>query len=158
VIDSLLSGGRSSRLYKSLVKEKQLAVHVSTDAGVPGAVYPSLFTIQATPRAPHSTVELETGIYAELDRLKNEPVDPHELQKVLNNLDADLIRSLDSNSGLSSRLSYFQAVAGSWRYLLENRDRIAHVKAEDVSRVARQYFVEKNRTVATLVKKEEEKK
>jgi len=49
-------------------------------------------------------------------------------------------------------------VAGSWRYLLENRDRIAHVKAEDVSRVARQYFVEKNRTVATLVKKEEEKK
>ncbi len=153
VIDSLLSGGRSSRLYKTLVKEKQLAVNVSTSTGVPGARYPNLFMIQATPRAPHTPNELETAIYAELDRLKSEPVQPRELQKGLNNLDADLIRSLDSNSGLASQLSYFQAVAGTWRYLLDNRDRIARVTAEDVSRVARQYFVKSNRVVATLVKK-----
>lgn len=156
VIDSLLSGGRSSRLYTTLVKEKRLAVSVSTSAGVPGARYPDLFIIQATPRAPHSPRELEEAIYAELDRLKTEPVQPRELQKVLNKLDADLIRSLDSNSGLAAQLSYFQAVAGSWRYLLEIRGRIAQVTAEDVSRVARQYFVKRNRTVATLVKKENE--
>jgi predicted Zn-dependent peptidase len=74
----------------------------------------------------------------------------------LNNLDADRIRLLDSNSGLASQLSYFQTVAGTWRYLLDNRDRIARVTAEDVSRVARQYFVKRNRVVATLVKKENE--
>ncbi|MEK6683943.1 MAG: pitrilysin family protein [Nitrospirota bacterium] len=153
VIDSLLSGGRSSRLYKTLVKEKQRAVNVSTSTGVPGARYPNLFMIQATPRFPHTPNELETAIYAELDRLKTEPVQPRELQKGLNNLDADRIRSLDSNSGLASHLSYFQAVAGTWRYLPENRERIARVKAEDVSRVARQYFVKSNRVVATLVKK-----
>jgi len=153
VIDSLLSGGRSSRLYKTLVKEKQLAVSVSTGADVPGARYPSLFMIQAVPRAPHATGELETAIDAELGRLKTEPVQPRELQKVLNNLDADLIRSLDSDSGLASQLGAAQAIAGTWRYLLENRDAIARVTAEDVLRVARRYFVKSNRTVATLVKK-----
>jgi predicted Zn-dependent peptidase len=158
VIDFLLSGGRSSRLYTTLVKEKQLAVSVSTSAGVPGARYPGLFIIRATPRAPHSTEELEAAVYAELDRLKTEPVQSRELEKVLNNLDADLIRSLDSNSGLASQLGYFQAVAGSWRYLLESRERIARVTAEDVSRVARNYFEKRNRTVATLVKKENESK
>jgi predicted Zn-dependent peptidase len=153
VIDSLLSGGRSSRLYKTLVKEKQLAVGVSTSADVPGARYPNLFMIQAIPRAPHTSREVEAAIYAELDRLKNEPVQPRELQKVLNNLDADLIRSLDSNSGLASELSSAQALAGTWRYLLENRRQIARVKAEDVSRVAGRYFVKSSRVVATLVKK-----
>jgi predicted Zn-dependent peptidase len=71
----------------------------------------------------------------------------------LNNLDADLIRSLDSNSGLASELSSAQALAGTWRYLLENRRQIARVKAEDVSRVAGRYFVKSSRVVATLVKK-----
>jgi predicted Zn-dependent peptidase len=153
VIDSLLSDGRSSRLYKTLVKEKQLAVGVSTSADVPGARYPNLFMIQAIPRAPHTAPEVEAAIYAELDRLKNEPVQPRELQKVLNNLDADLIRSLDSNSGLASELSSAQALAGTWRYLLENRRQISQVKAEDVSRVAKRYFVKGHRVVATLVKK-----
>jgi predicted Zn-dependent peptidase len=153
VIESLLSDGRSSRLYTTLVKEKQLAVNVSATTGVPGARYPNLLMIQATPRAPHTPDELETAIYTELDRLKSEPVQSRELQKVLNKLDADLIRSLDSNSGLASQLSYSQAVAGTWRYFLESRDRIAGVKAEDVARVARQYFVKSNRIVATLVKK-----
>jgi len=153
VIDSLLSDGRSSRLFKALVKEKQLAVSVSTSADVPGARYPSLFLIQAIPRAPHTAGEVEAAIYTELDRLKNEPVEARELQKVLNNLDAALIRTLDSNSGLASELSSAQALAGTWRYVLENRRLIANVKAEDVSRVARQYFVKRNRVVATLVKK-----
>jgi predicted Zn-dependent peptidase len=153
VMESLLSDGRSSRLYRTLVKEKQLAVNVSASTAVPGARYPNLFMIQGAPRAPHTTMELETAVYAELDRLKNEPVPSHELQKVLNNLDADLVRSLDSNSGLASQLSYFQAIAGTWRYLLDNRNRIARVTPEDLSRVARQYFVKRNRVVATLVKK-----
>lgn len=156
VIDSLLSDGRSSRLYKALVKEKQLAVSVGTSADVPGVRYPNLFVIQAIPRAPHTAGEVESAVYTELDRLKNEPVEARELQKVLNNLDAALLRTLDSNSGLASELSSAQALAGTWRYVLENRRRIANVKAEDVMRVARQYFVKGNRVVATLVKKEKD--
>ena len=153
VIDSLLSDGRSSRLYTSLVKERQSALNVSTNNGAPGVRYPNLFLIQATPRAPHTTAELEAAVDAELDRLKREPVPPRELRKVLNRLDADLIRSLDSNSGLASQLSFFKTVAGDWRYLLNNRERAARVSAEDVMRVARAYFVKSHRVVATLVRK-----
>ncbi len=91
-------------------------------------------------------------MYEELQRLKTEPVTARELEKVLNNLDAGLIRSLRSSSGLASQLAYFQAVAKDWRYLLEARKRIAAVTPEDIRRVANKYFTKSNRTVTTLVK------
>ncbi|MBI3803817.1 MAG: insulinase family protein [Nitrospirae bacterium] len=151
VIDALLSMGRTSRLYKKLVEEKKIAIAVGTNSGTPGVRYPSLFTLSATPRAPHTTAEVEAAIYEEIDRLKTEPPSPKELEKIITNIDASLIRSLRSNSGLASQLAYFQAVAGDWRYVLQNRDDIAKVTGEDVMRVARTYFTKKNRTVATLV-------
>jgi predicted Zn-dependent peptidase len=154
VIDSLLSRGRTSRLYEKLVKEEKIAVSVSSSAGTPGARYPSLFTVSATPRAPHTTLELEEAIYEVLERLKTEPPSEKELEKVITNIDASLIRSLRSNSGLAGRLSYFEAVADDWRYTLRNRDAIAKVTAEDVMRVAQTYFIKKSRTVATLVQQE----
>ena len=73
-------------------------------------------------------------------------------------LDADLVRSLRSNSGLASQLSFYQTVAGTWRYVVQARDRIAAVTADDVQRVAGQYLTRANRTVAVLVKKPAERK
>ena len=75
--------------------------------------------------APHTTAEVEAAIYEELERLKREPVSPKELEKVLNNLDADFVRGLRSNSGLASQLALYQAVAGDWRYILTSRDKVA---------------------------------
>jgi len=156
VIDSLLSEGRTSRLYTTLVKEKQLALNISTGSDVPGARYPNLFVITAVPRLPHTTQELEEAIYTELERLKKEPVEQRELTKILNQLDASLIRSLSTNSGLAAQLAYYEAVAGSWRYLLDARERVIKVTSDDVMRVAKRYFIKSNRTVATLVKKVKE--
>jgi predicted Zn-dependent peptidase len=153
VIDSILGDGRSSRLYRSLVKEKRLAVSVSTSSGTPGARYSNLFVIDAVPRAPHTTAELEEAITVELERLKTEPVEAKDLQKTLNQLDAYLIHSLKSNSGLASQLAYYEAVAGDWRYLVSSHDRIAQVTLEDIQRVARKYFVKKNRVLGALTKK-----
>jgi predicted Zn-dependent peptidase len=152
VIDSVLSEGQTSRLYQRLVREKRLAAGVGTQSGFPGVKAPNLFVISATPLAPHTTKEIEAAILEELDRLQTEPVSPAELQKVLNHLDAELVRSLRSNSGLASQLSFYQTVAKDWRYLLKIRDRIAAVTSEDIQRVAARYFVPSNRTVATLVK------
>ena len=154
VIDSLLSNGRTSRFFKKIVEEKQIAASVSTSSGVPGARFPNLFLIRGVPRAPHTTQEVEEAVYTELVRLGNEPVDPMELQKILNQLDAGLIRSLQSNSGMASQLSYFETVAGSWRYILKAREDIGKVSPEDIMRVAKTYFTKENRTVATLIKKE----
>ncbi len=150
VIDALLSMGRTSRLYKKLVVELKIAVSVSTAGGSPGARFDNLFTLSATPRAPHTTKELEDALYAELERLKTEAPSQAELDKVITNIDASLVRSLRSNSGMAGQLAYFEAVAGDWRYVLRNRDAIAKVTGADVMRVAKKTFIKKNRTVATL--------
>jgi predicted Zn-dependent peptidase len=151
VIDILLSDGRSSRLYKKLVDEQKIVTGVATGSGSPGARFSNLFTVSATPRAPHTPEEVEAAIYEELERLKSEPVSADELSKVMAHIDAALVRSLQSNSGLASGLAYFEAVAGSWRYTLRNREAIAKVTPDDILRVARTYFAKKNRVVATLV-------
>jgi predicted Zn-dependent peptidase len=75
----------------------------------------------------------------------------------VNNLDADMVRALRSNSGLASQLALYHTVAGNWRYILKARDKVAAVAAADIQRVATQYFTKSNRTVATLVKKTADK-
>ena len=157
VIDAVLGDGLTSRLHQKLVREKRLAASVGSDASHPGVRAPNLFIVTATPLAPHTTAEVETAIYEELERLKREPVSSQELEKVLNNLDADLVRGLRSNSGLAAQLALHQAVAGDWRYILTSRDKVAKVTAADVQRVATQYFTKSNRTVAVLVKKHTDK-
>ncbi len=153
VIDAVMSDGLTSRLHQKLVREKRLAASVGSDANHPGVRAPNLFILTATPLAPHTTAEVEAAIYEEIERLKQEPVSSSELEKVLNNLDADLVRGLRSNSGLASQIALYQAVAGDWRYILTSRDKVAAVTAADVQRVAKQYFTKSNRTVAVLVKK-----
>ena len=157
VIDAVLSDGLTSRLYTSLVREKRIAASVGSDSNYPGVRSPNLFILNAMPLAPHTTAEVEAAIYAEIERLKTEPVTAKELEKVLNNLDADLVRALRSNGGLASQLALFQTVAGDWRYVLKSRDKIAAVTPADIQRVAAEYFTKSNRTVATLVKKAGEK-
>jgi len=152
VIEALLSDGRTSRLHKRLVQDKQLASGVSAFSDYPGAKYPNLFVIGATPRAPHTAAEVEQAVYEELDRLKKEPVTPRELEKILNQIDAGQVRSLRSNGGMASQLAYFQAISGNWREAFTRRDRIAKVSPEDIRRVAAQHFTKSNRVVATLVR------
>lgn len=153
VISFLLSGGRTSQLYKHLVEDQQIAAHVETLAMFPGKKYPTLFLVVGVPFAPHTLEELEDALYAELEQLKTEPVDERELQKVINNVEASFIHSLSSNSGLAAQLTFAQSVMGDWRALEEQVERIKTVTTEDVMRVAKTYFTKQNRTVAWLVKK-----
>jgi predicted Zn-dependent peptidase len=153
VIDELLTDGPTSRLYTKLVRDERLAASVNSDANYPGVRSANLFVLSATPLAPHQAAEVEAAILAELERLKKEPVSAKELERIINNLDADMVRALRSNSGLASQLALYQTVAGDWRYVLKSRDKIAAVTPDDIQRVAAQYFTKSNRTVATLVKK-----
>ena len=158
VIDAVLGDGLTSRLYTNLVRENRIAASVNSDSNYPGVRSPNLFVLSATPLAPHTTADIETAIYAELERLKTEPVSAKELEKVLNNIDADLVRALRSNGGLASQLALYQTVAGDWRYVIKARDKIATVRPADIQRVAGEYFTKSNRTVATLVKKAGDKR
>ena len=153
VITMLLADGKNSRLYKKLVVEQQLASDVSAFFG-PGSRYPNLFIISAVPRSPRTMLEVEEAIYGELELLKREPVSPRELQQILNKLEADEIQALSSNSGLAYRLTEYESVAGTWRYLAEHRAKVAEVTPTDVMAAAKKYFVPDNRTV-TFIKKRE---
>ncbi|MRR54401.1 MAG: insulinase family protein [Deltaproteobacteria bacterium] len=153
VITMLLADGKNSRLYKKLVVEKQLASDVSAFYG-PGSRYANLFVISAVPRSPHTMREVEEAIYAELEILKKEPVSQRELQQVLNKLEADEIQSLSSNGGLAYRLTEYESVAGTWRYLTEHRAKVAKVTPAEVMNAAKKYLVPDNRTVAFITKRE----
>jgi predicted Zn-dependent peptidase len=153
VIQSLLSNGRTSRLYKKLIEEDRVAVMARSYSG--GSKYPDLFFAFASPRHPHTTEEVEKAIYEQLERLKTEPPSEWELQKIKNQLEANFIRGLVSNSGLADEIGYYEAVADDWRYVNTAIERIKAVTGKDVMRVASKYFVKTNRTVGTLVQKKE---
>jgi predicted Zn-dependent peptidase len=142
--------GRTSRLYKSLVKEKKIAVVATGFPGLPGNKYPGLFLFYAVPARGHSNQECEEAIDAEIERLKTELVSPEELAKAKTRSRASLIRQLASNSGLARQLTFYEVVTGDWRNLFKQLDEIEQVTAEDIQRVAREYFVRKNRTVGVI--------
>ncbi|NQT83331.1 insulinase family protein [bacterium] len=149
VLAQILSSGRTSRLYRKLIEELQIAVDIwSGDS--PGK-YPNLYYIFAEPRAPHTIEDVEKVIYAELDRLKVKPVSSWELQKAKNRLEASFISQLDSNSGLAARIGLYEAI-DTWRHINTALDRWKAVSAEDIMRVALAYLKKSNSTVAFIEK------
>ena len=152
IIDALLSSGRTSRLYQSLIVRDKIATSISTENGLPGARYPNLFVIEALPRAPHTCTEAASAIYKEIERLKDKPVSHYELQKVKNQLQASFIRGLESNAGLASQLSYFKIISGDWRYLEKHGEIIDKITPSDIQAVAKKYLTAENRTAARLVR------
>ncbi len=149
-ITEIVGTGRTSRLYKSLVKEKRIAVAASGFPGMPGNKYPSLFLFYAVPARGHTNQVCEEAIYAEIDKLKTEPVLPEELEKAKTRSRAGLIRQLASNSGLASLLTFYEVITGDWRNLFKQLDDIDKVTAEDIQRVAKKYFTTKNQTVGII--------
>ena len=153
MISAILSDGRTSRFYKNIV-EQSIAVSANAINGYPGGRYDNLFVISATPRSPNTTADVEAAIYAELERLKTEPVEEKEFKRILKQVDASFIRGLSSNAGMARQLTYYEALAGDWRYILGWRENMYKITPEDIMKVANTYLTKSNRTVATLVKKE----
>ena len=150
VISMLMSNGRTSRLYKSLVRDKKIAVNASGFNGFPGEKYPNLFAFFAVPSTGHTATDVAEPIHAEIDRLKNEDVPADELQSVKTRVRAGLLRELDSNAGLALQLAQYQTLYGDWRELFREVERIDKVTPQDVRRVATSTFVPANRTVAMV--------
>ncbi|MDO3379267.1 M16 family metallopeptidase [Geoalkalibacter halelectricus] len=155
LVNLILGQGRTSRLHRSLVLEQQLATAVQTFI-TPGSRYPNLFVIAATPRHPHTTAEVEAAIYAELERLAREPVSAAELERAVNRLRTDRLRFLRSNEGLARMLTFYQSVAGDWRYVLTYDDIVAEIDAQDVMETAARWLHSGNRTVVTLERGEQQ--
>ena len=149
VLQGILSSGKSSRLYKSLVYDKQLALYAGGDYD-DITNDPNLFYIYAGVMPGKSTGEVEQALYAEIEKLKTAPVTDEELQKAKNQIEASFIMGQDSVFYQAMLLGQFETVA-NWNLLEKYVDNIRAVTKEDVQRVARQYFSEDNRTVGILI-------
>ena len=149
-ITDVMSNGRTSRLYRSLVRDKRIAIQSAGFSGMPGTKYQHLFAFYAFPTPGHTTAEVRDAIHEQIDLLRKQDITDEELKMVKTRARASLIRSLGSNSGLASELATYQARFGDWRELFRQIDKIDKVTKADIRRVANQYFVEQNRTEAMI--------
>ena len=150
-VSDILSNGRVSRLYRSLVRDKKIAAAAAGFPGFPGEKYPNLFAFFAVPTPGHTTDECRDAIRSEIERLKSEDVSDEELHMVKTRSKADLIRRLGDNQGLAFQLGSYQALHGDWRELFRSVDKIDKVTKADIRRVAAAVFTEQNRTVGQIV-------
>jgi predicted Zn-dependent peptidase len=149
-IADLMSEGRTSRLYRALVRDKKIASFSAGFTGLPGNKYPHLFAFYAFPLPGHKPDEMADAVHAEIDRLKKEDISDEELKMIKTRAKANLIRGLGSNEGLASSLALYQARYDDWRELFRSVDRIDKVTKADIRRVANQTFVPTNRTVGII--------
>src|SRR6202161_33924 len=149
-IADLMSNGRTSRLYRALVRDKQIASDAEGFTGYPGNKYPQLFAFYASPLPGHKPQEIGDAIHAEIDRLKKEDISDEELKMIKTRAKANLIRGLGDNEGLATQLAIYQTRYGDWRELFHSVDRIDKVSKADIRRVANETFRETNRTVGVI--------
>jgi predicted Zn-dependent peptidase len=150
-LDDILANGRTSRLYRALVRDQKVAVDIQSISGYPGDKYPNLWSLFITPAVGVANDKVQAALRAELDRLRREDVTPEELARFKARERASLLRSLRSNLGLALQLADNQRLYGDWRELFRSLDRVDKVTAADLRRVADEAFRASNRTVGMIV-------
>jgi zinc protease len=151
VLSTILSGGRSSRFYENIVRQKQLGTQVSSFAQETRG--PGLFNVTATPALNKTVGDVEAAIDAEIERVKNGPIEDWELEKARTGARRSLVGSLGSSLQRAILLSQYALFYNDPERINTRADRIAKVTAADVQRVARQYLVKTGRTVVHTMPK-----
>jgi zinc protease len=145
----VLSDGQSSRIYKKLVYDKQMAVAAFGNANL--IEHPNLLYAVAIVQQGHTTDEVAAALIAELDRLKDEPITDHELQRTKNQFARDYILGRESNQQKAAVLSHAVVIHNDIKTADGEFDIFQNITAADVQRVARTYFRQENRLVLTLM-------
>ena len=148
-LETILFSGQSSRMYKRIVDRDQLALSVS--GGGDWSFDPSIFMISAQPKAGVDPTAVEKAVYEELEKVKAEAVTDEELEKAKNILLSGFYRDIKTISGRSNAIGTYEVFFGDYKKLFTAADDFARVTKADVQRVAKQYFTDRNRTVATLI-------
>jgi zinc protease len=151
VLGTILSGGRSSRFYESIVRQKQLSSGVG--AGTGGSRGPGLFAISAVAMPGKTLAELEAAIDEETERVKTAPIEDWEIEKARIGARRSFVGGLGSSFNRAYQLSENAMFFDDPDRINTRADRIAKVTAADVQRVARQYLVKTNRSVVLTTPK-----
>jgi len=145
ILSYILSSGKSSRLYSSLVDNKQLATQVFTGYGE--SFDPTLFQFYAVAAKGIHETDLEKAIYEELEKIKTEGISDTELQKIKNQKLMEFYEQVETINGKSNNIGTYEVFFGDYRKMFDAPANYNKVTAADVQNVAKKYFTKSNRTV-----------
>ncbi len=149
---TILGGGRSSRLYKKLVYEKQIAQDVSAQQY--SLMLGSIFQIQATARPGHTAEELEKAIEEELALFRSKPAETREIERARNGIETNIIGGLErlgGFGGIADRLNSYNHYLGNPDYLQQDVQRYRGVTAATLQTFARDQLAQSGRVVMHVV-------
>ena len=150
VLESVLSHGKSGRLYRSLIYEQQLGLAVGAEYTLMQAD-PGLFYFYTIVKPGQKVEAVEEALLKEIQKIQAQPPSEQELQRAKNNVEAAYIFQQDSNFRHAMLLGEAETVGAGWRSVGQFVDRIRSVTGKDVQRVAQKYLVEDGRTVGILL-------
>ncbi|MCA9476758.1 MAG: insulinase family protein, partial [Nitrospira sp.] len=149
-IDDVLTNGRTARLYRSLVRDKQISVNVGAYGEYPGDKYPHVWMAYAVPARGIDNLAVQQALREEFEKLKTQDVTDEELERFRTRAKAGLVRALDNNLGLAMHLTDYQMLFGDWRELFRYIKRLDKVTKADIRRVANSLFQPQNRVVGMI--------
>ena len=149
-IDDILTNGRTSRLFRSLVRDKQIAVSVGAYGAYPGDKYPHVWLAYGVPGRGVSNQAVQQALREEFDKLKTVDVSDEELARFRTRAKAGLLRALNNNLGLAMHMTDYQMLFGDWRELFRYINRFDHVTKAHIRRVATALFQPTNRIVGMI--------
>lgn len=156
MLTTLLSGGQSSRMYKSLVDEKQLALQA---ASFPFALEdPGVFIAFGLVNVGVDPSELEAGMDAEIEKAKNELISDREFQKLRNQIEADFISGNQNVAGIAESLANYHVYFGDTNLINTEIEKYMQVTREDIQRVAKKYLQNDKRVVLYYLAKSQQAK
>jgi zinc protease len=141
--------GESSRLYRRLVREEELAIDVG--GGIQETIDPLLFSIDVKPRPGVDLDQIDRVIEEELAKVKAEGITPQEYAKAMNIIRNDFYMSLQTISGKAGQLGSTELLYGDFSKLFTIMDDYAAVKIERIKEAAGKYFTANNKTVGKLI-------
>ena len=145
VLTEVLFGGRSSRLVKVLVREKELASDVR--ASLSPLADPGLFEIFVSAREGVSAERLLEVVDAELERVLEEPITEDELKRATARTELSLLQGLSNNEGKASTIGFYEVVLGNPVAGFERLTALSGLDTRDLTEVARKYLKKSARTV-----------
>jgi zinc protease len=148
VLGQILSQGQSSRLYRDLVYQRQLATSISANADL--RIDPGLFTIVSMVQAGKTPAEVEAAVYEQIEQVTAESIADRELEKAINQALSGFVFRQDSIQQQGFTIGSFH-ILQSYKVINEYIERLRRVTKQDVARVARTYLTKTNRTVVTIV-------